>query len=563
VKLKSDARLRAGFALCIALNSGAVFAQTSPSQVTPDTVAPVRKSDTGVTLPETTRTAAPAGAESLMVKPARLEVLGADPAFATQIAQIVDPLAGQTVTVARIYQAAAEIEALYARSGRILTRATVPPQELRDGGVAQIRIIDGFIEAVDTSALPTKVRRAITARTRALIGKTGLTLPQIERRLLLAARVPGVSLQSTLVSGQKIGGAVLVLKADWKPVNALIGADNRLGNAYDTWNIDTQVVLNSAFGAGEQLYALGSTASDFDLFGGRPIRRILGAGAIVPLGTDGLTLNPEYIHADTNPIPGPGTVQTSGKLDHLALRLSYPLVLTRQQSLTITGSADLLDESQTIPSFATRLSNDKLRYLTLGLDWARQYAGTTVSAGASLSQGLSGLGARNPAAARASGVLLSRQGSEPDFTRFGGQVAVRSTVARNLQLGLTARGQASLSGALPASQQFSLDSTDGLSGFALGSVNADSGITGRAELSYVIERPGMALAPYLFGAAGAGNLSQPTVLERKNINGWSIGGGLRSELGKHVRASGELARSHSNVFTDNDTRLTVRVSFQF
>lgn len=299
------------------------YAQTSPSQVTPESVRPeVAPNDSKVILPETRSTTAPEGAENLSVRVGHIIVDGADPRFGAQIAAIIDPYAGRTVRVSDLYRLAAQIEAIYARSGHVLTRATIPPQEIADGANVRIRIVEGFIESVDASAVPASVRNAVAARTAGLIGQSGLTMAQIERRLLLAARVPGVSLQSTIIPGQKIGGAVLVLRADWKPVNVMVGADNRLSGAYDHWNFDTQVVVNSVLGMGEQIYGLASITSDFDMLSGDPERRILGGGAIVPLRKNGVTLNPEYIHADTNPQPATGGIATRGKLDHAALRVS-------------------------------------------------------------------------------------------------------------------------------------------------------------------------------------------------------------------------------------------------
>lgn len=563
--------LRASVSSCLVFGAlcGAVpvLAQSasSPSQVTPESIRPEAvQGGNGVVLPETRSTNAPAGAEGLSVKVGQIQVAGADPRFADQIAAITDPLAGRTLRVSDLYQTAAQIEAIYARAGHVLTRATIPPQQIADGAIVRIRIVEGFIEAVDASAVPASVRKAVEARAAGLVGAQGLTIAQIERRLLLAGRVPGVTLQSTMVPGQKTGGAVLVLRAGWKPVNVAIGADNSLSGAYDNWSFDAQLVLNSVLGMGEQVYGLASTASDLDMFDGDPQRRILGAGAIIPLGHDGLSLNPEYIHADTNPKPPVGGVAVRGKLDHAALRLSWPLVLTRKESLNITGSFALLDESQLLPGFGVELSKDKLRYTTLGLDWAKAMPGGVVfSAGTGITQGMDGLGARNQGDALASGVFLSRMGSQPDFTRINANATLRAPLGKGVRFAAMLRGQASLSGALPASQQFSLESPDGLSGFALGSINADSGLTTRSEISLPLNSKAGVLEPYVFGATGIGHISQPTVLEQAGFNGWSAGGGLRAELAGHIRVRTELAQAHANIFVKDDTRLSVRLSVHY
>lgn len=558
---------RAAILVALASVSIPALAQTSaaPSRVTPQSVAPVEvQPDGSVVLPETRVSAAPAGAEALSVRIMRVEVSGGTPDLASATAAIVDPLAARTLSVADIYGAAAQIEALYAQTGRVLTRATVPPQRIVDGATVRITIVEGFVEAVDTSAVPANVRAAVARRLQPLLGARGLTLQQIERHVLLAGRVPGVSLQSTLTPGSAVGGAVLVINADYRPVAGSISTNNRLGDAYRNWSFDGQIVLNSVLGGGEQIYGIASTAQDFKVFDGAPLRRIAGAGIIVPIGANGLTLNGEYLHADTNPRVPAGALPVAGTLDQVAARLSYPVVLNRRESLNVTGSFVVLNEQQEARGFNAVLSADRVRYATLGLDWAKAISARSVaSADIAFAQGFDTFNARNQADAARTGILLSRLGSEPDFTKINAGANFRTGFAGGLELALTARGQASLSGALPSSAQFSLDAAEGLSGFDLGSINVDSGATGRAELAYAVRQSGFVLTPYVFGAVGAGDVAQPTVLERKSVNGWSLGGGLRGSIGQHISVNAELSRNHANIFTQNDTRLTAGASVRF
>lgn len=301
----------------------------------------------------------------------------------------------------------------------------MPPKTLTDGSEVRIRIVEGAIETIDARAVPPRVRAIGTARAAKLVGRKGMTLEQIERHLLLAAHVPGVNLESVVVPGQDVGGAVLVLKAQWKPVAGMLAVDNRLSNSYDKANFDAQLVANSVLGLGEQVYGVVATASDFALFERGPLRRITDIGAIMPIGTDGLSLNAEYIHADTNPkVPKRATTDCS-------LQRSGP-----------TGHKPCK-------------------------------AGGILGIETSFTQGLDVFDARNAGDVKCSGgVLLSRFSSKPVFSKLHGTV--------------TARGQVTLSGALPSSAQFPLDAGDGLSGFNLGSVNVDSGGTVRSGLARAV-----------------------------------------------------------------------------
>lgn len=539
-------------------------AAQSTSRVTPQNIAPVEKSGDGsIVLPQNGMSIAPPGADALMVRVQAFDVSGTNGEFSSEIGAITGPLTGQNVSVARLYQAAAQIEALYARSGRILTRVTVPPQRITDGAVVKLVVVEGFIEGVDASSLPGNLRRAIEARAQKLVGRKGLTLAQIERHVLLAGRVPGASLETTLVPGQQVGGAVLILKSGYKAVSAALSTDNRLSDAYRNWNFDMQLVLNSVMGAGEQLYTVASTAQDFRVFNGSPMRRINGVGAIIPIGANGLTYNMEYINANTTPRPVLGAAAIKGKLDRVAMRFKYPVTLTRAESLNVSASFDFLTESQEVVGFNTELTRDRLRFLTLGMDWSKALPNRSViSFDASVAQGFKAFNARTQADALSSGILLSRQGSQPDFSTINASAHFRTALGP-LDFGLSARGQASLSGALPGAAMFSLDSQDGLSGFDLGSLNTDSGITGRAELGRRIAAKNVTMTPYVFTAFGSGNLKRPTALERKNINGWSMGGGIRGDINSRVNFSGELSRNHANIFTKDDTRLTVGFGVRF
>lgn len=544
-----------------------VHAQSAaPSRVTPQTAAPeVKRSDTSISLPKSNFTVAPAGSENLSVAIAAVSIEGGDAAHAAETRRLAAAVEGRTVSVAELYGVAAQIEALYARSGFILTRATVPPQDLKDGSTFRIVIVEGFIEAIDDSAVPSAVRGPVARRLAGLVNARGLTLKQIERRVLLAGRVPGVSLETTLVPGSQIGGARLVLRTQYRPLQGGLSINNRLSNAYDNFSFDAQIVANSLLGQGEQFYALGSTASDFDLVGKSPLRRVVGIGVFAPIGTNGLTLNEEYLHADTAAKPEPGALPVVGKLDRVAVKLRYPAILTRTETLNLSGGLEIVNESQAIAAFNTRISEDRLRFLTFGLEWGKAVSKHTVlGADLSFAQGLSGLGARSQADATQTGILLSRQGSRPDFSKINAALTLNQQLGHTIRADLILRGQASLSGALPSAAQFSLDGSDGLSGFSIGSINVDSGVTARLELSRAFHLNTSASAmPYIFAAVAKATLSQPSAVEFKHPDGWSIGGGLRTELGTHISLSGELARSHSNIFVKDQTRFTASVSFKF
>jgi hemolysin activation/secretion protein len=556
----------------------ATFAQSAPSvsRTVPESLAPIRReSDNSIALPEQAGPSIPAGADDITVTVGEVlfDDLASDapPAVASQIEQAMRDLGGHKVTVAALYRTAAQVEGAFARSGQILTRVTLPPQHIADGQRVRFLVVQGFIESVDVSSLPRKVRGVVAKRLAALVNARGLSLAQIERRVLLAGDVPGVRLRSTLMRGEAPGAARLVINGDFAPVSVDFGFSNNLGEVYQYNAFTLQLAVNSPFGMGEQIYGLITTASDFDnLFTGHPRRRILGAGAVIPIGPNGLTFNPEYLRVDT--APRTASVQTAGLFERFALRANYPVVHNRRESLTIGTGFEATRERQTAPAFNLDLLEDRLRIITGDLGYGRSIGNALrVDSTLRLSIGLAGLGARTAADARASGIPLSRQGAAPDFRKVETTLRADYRAAASVNLGLVVRGQASFTGALPAAAQFSLDGAESLSNFAQGSLNVDSGITGRGEISRPIAfsgKPAATVTPYLFGALGYGHLSAPTALEAAELRSWAVGGGLRLGLSKlpgglSSFAALEVSHGHVTSLTSDPTRVLASFNIHF
>ena len=413
-----------------AFAGGAAFAESpSASRVTPETFAPAPvQANRAISISGVEPGAVPKGAESLSVTISDVTVDGGSPDFVGDIDAAIAKVRGRRVTVKALYGVAAEIEAAYSRAGYVLTRVTVPPQKLVDGGVFRLIVLDGFIESIDVSAVPERQREAVRARVASLIGAHGLTMAQIERRLLIAGDVPGLSIRSALTKGTEIGGARLVLEANWKPVSVSIGADNLVGPTYDNFEFPMQASLNSVLGFGELIYGSAITGPDANtIFGGLPVRRIFAIGSVVPIGVDGWSVNPEYTNSNTNPRQAASAVPTTGLFERFALRAVYPIIKTRSETLTVAGSFEAMNEVEQASTFGTELNKDRLRILTVGLDGSKALAwNDSLSGGVLLTQGLNGLGARDQADATNSGIPLSRQGSRPDYSKYRRVCAFRS-----------------------------------------------------------------------------------------------------------------------------------------
>lgn len=516
----------------------------SASQIVPPTFAPNFARGGGIALRGAPGLATPGGAEKLFVKLAGVSVSGGLPQLAAATAELEAKLTGRKISGADAFAAARDLEAAYAKAGYVLARVILPPQQLVNGARLRLVVVDGFIERIETKDLPERARQRIATLVGPLTGRRGLTLTEIERRVLLAGDIPGVLLRSTLVSGRAEGATVLVIDGKYQAASETLTFDNTLSKALGRTTIGVGLDLNSAAGFGELIYLRAAghpDGGDSGFFERYPRNRTLAGGFILPLWVDGLTFNVEYTDARTTPL-AMGGLQTTSAFDRLSLRLRYAWLRGRAANFNSEVAFDAQNETQSLfaAGAPVPLSQDRLRIVRLANDgdvltpW-----GATISGRAAASFGIDGLGART--AADASPLLpLSRQGADATFQKFDVTLAYNQALVEHLALSLTARAQTSFNRPLLRSEQIGIANPSGLSAFDAGSVVGDQGFVMRGEfqspwalplqsMPFASNSPsiGVVASPYLFASYGEVSLQDPTVLEAPYVRATSFGGGLR------------------------------------
>jgi len=406
-------RIAAGVAVCaLALSAGAgpARAQTA-SQITPPSFSPpIESRGGGFVIPEAQGLAAPPGADRLTVRLRGVAVEGGLPALAEATAALREKLAGRVVSAAAVFAAARELEQAYAAAGFPLVRVVLPAQRLRHGADLRLIVVDGVIERVDVSALPGAIRERIGQVMAPLVGQRGLSQAELERRLLLASDTPGTILRSTLAPGARAGASVLVVEARYKAVTGSVGVDNTLFKALGTYSASLGLDLNSPTGHGETLYfrtfGLPTTGGSTAFLGDEPRNRALAVGAILPLGTDGLSLTLEAADTHTAARSRPGTPAFASEFARYSARLRYPVIRGRDFTWNAEGSFDAQEEKVDVRlPMQAPFSLDRLRILrgTSETVWflpEAELGGSTLSGGLVTARltgsfGLNGLGARD------------------------------------------------------------------------------------------------------------------------------------------------------------------------
>jgi hemolysin activation/secretion protein len=546
-----------GVAALVAYPFAALSQAVAPSQVTPQTLRPAAPSPPGgLDLSGGARLQTPAGTAALSFIVGRLRIEGTFPELDSETRSLGRAIEGHRVTVAQIYEFANALEQAYARAGYVLVRVTVPPQKLNDHGALRIVVVDGFIEGVQVDNVPERARALVANRMAALVGRRHIKLDEIERRLLIAGDVPGLRLKSTLARGKALGGALLALEGTDRLMSATVSVDNHLPASLGTWSYGTAVALNSAFGFGEQFYASAQSGGDLErAFDSSSPLRVLGTGAVLPLGLDGWILNPEYTNSRSLPEPVSGGLASAGQFERFALRTSYPLIRTRKQTFTVTGAFEYINQKVALPLFATDLNRDRYGVLRTGVanEAGLPWWDAVLQSSATFSQGTGG---RDGADASASGIPLSRQGAGPLFTKANVDAHLTQPLPAALRIDLIGRGQASFGKPLLVSEQFSLDGPQAISAYPSGTLNVDEGGTLRGELSRSFTTPNsiapLNLSPYGFGVFGAGHLIDPTAVEVADVRGGAVGVGLHSGIDIAGGYQGltlgiEVARQFSNL----------------
>lgn len=522
-------RNAAMLALPMCVLGPAALAQSAaplPSQVAPQDRRPPIESGTArvAPLPQASPASAAAAAD-LHVTLAAVDVTGAF----DDVPRRDDPFAaivGRSASLSEIQQAVAVLQAQYDEAGYALVRIVLPPQTLRDGGRMQVRVIDGYIESVEADAVPEAVRAVVQARLAGLVGQRRLRWSRLERQVVLAGGMPGVRLGSALLPGTTEDGVRLAVDGSFEPAFVRVSADNELPSSLGEYQLSGELVLNSPFGLGDQWLLSQSRGMGSAVRARAPLNSTA-VGAVMPLGTGGLTVAPQAVRVRTAPADSPGAPTSTGDYRRHSLTFAYPLLAQQRGRLDAELGIERIAQQQHAVDFGIDLSRDAYRSLRLQASgesalWQRHAVRAIVSTGL-------GLGGRTQGEAAASGTPLSREGASPRFRKAGLDASDDWSLLDGWSLRSRVLAQASFGRPLLRPELLSLDGPAAVSAFRAGELAFDQGMLARIELEHadVADVPGghWVLRPYVFAVAGHGHLFEASVLEATvgNAHAWGLG----------------------------------------
>jgi hemolysin activation/secretion protein len=480
-------------------------------------------------------------------------IVGATVFTPDQLRPLYADLLGKQVALPDILDVADKIEGLYREHGFIISRAYVPPQKVGNG-VFTINVVEGYISGISVEGGDPGVRGLVQAYLAPVTQVRPLTIAPMERGLLLSNDLPGVTAAGLLRPAQDQPGASdLVVNLDEQPITGGFNVDNRGSKFTDRWTLGGDVEWNSPLHDGDQLSANVQSAPD-------PNVRITGTGRYQhPIGTSGLTGSIYVTVSKGAPTQELGQFDLTTNSLAVGPRLSYPLMRTRAQSLTLEGGITYQDaEVQTGTPQAT-ISHDHWRVADAALTYTQTgfWNGST-SATLDVAQGLPVFGATENGS-----TSLSRPGAHTDFTKVTGTVKRIQTIWGPVNVAVTAQGQYAFA-PLVAGEQISFGGNQIGRGYDPSAITGDHGLGGSFELRYdgrVDQYFIQTVEPYIFydtaevwnrlgGKSGGSGLS---------IN--STGAGVRFALEHNITAGVEYARTLTAVPGSDSGSLKSKVLF--
>lgn len=458
----------------------------------------------------------PAAGEQKPILRLRQVVLeGASSLPAAALAEVYAPHLGREISTADLSAIAAGITDLYRRAGYHLSRALIPPQDMR-GGVLRVTVVEGVIAEVRIAGgsdvfgldgLLEPIRQERPAR-----------LATMERQLLLINERPGVKVVDTTLDETVPGSGRfrLTVKVETWRLYGAAGLDNMGSVSSGPWQGSANLALNSLVLPGDSLSASGSFVP------GHPRELRYGRLAYeLPLGSDSWKIGIAASHSEIWPGDLRRYVRDRSRSDTVEARLSYAPILSQMQSLWLTGALGVTRASER--AFIGPLSADRIGIASLTADYKLHlrepswtYASVTVRKGL-------GLIDDQPD----SPDWLSRLGASPHFSLINGALTHYENLTDRWSVRLAAGGQLA-SGPLLTSQQYALGGLSFGRGFDAGWISGDDAIAGSAELRFDHSLTGLFAKGYqLFGFVEGGAARYRLSGGNLDQSFMSVGAGVR------------------------------------
>lgn len=518
------ARLRGIGQALLLLAALPALAQTPPDagrilQETRPALEPAPAAAPPIQAPSRPLPAAPAGGDDVRVQVSHFAFVGNGALSAETLSAAVAGWAGRALSFGELIQAVEAVEARYREAGYFLAQAYLPPQKIRDG-IIEIGISEGRLGEVRLEGESGVAPEVFYGYLDRLPGEGALTLPAVERQILLINELAGARASLDLQAGAKPGTTDVVLAL--KPEAALGGrleANNHGLPSTGEKRYALSLIANSLFQLGERLSFNVLTSENRNLTS-------YGLRGDLPLGGDGWRVLAGASRAQYSLGGSFTALQASGTADSMRIGASYPLIRSRAANVRVQIEAD-----------ESRLAD---RFRATGLDLAKRSRGVTATLAGDWTDEFFGGGAtRVDLALRTGTLVLGAAAAAQDAAGTAGRFdkttfTLQRQQALGRELSLHVLWLQQFAGKnLDSSEKLMLGGPASLPGYASGEASGDAGTLARAALRWQAT-PALALSAFTdYGRLRLAHSPLATAAtNRKRLADagvsadWNVGGGL-------------------------------------
>ncbi len=345
-------------------DAGRVLQDTRPQ---PERAPPV--SVPPIEAPSKPRAPVPPSSGDVRVKVSEFVFTGNSALSTETLREAVAAFAGRALNFGELIQAVEAVEARYKAAGFFLAQGYLPPQKIKDGAI-EIAVSEGRMGEARLEGESLVAPGVLFGYLDRLPKGEALTLPVLERQILLLNELAGVRSTLDLQAGEAPGSTDVVLALlPEPPVTGRVDANNHGTPATGEKRLSVNLNANSFFKLGERVTASVLT-TDTGKLTSYNLRGEL------PVGGDGWRVHAAASRAEYSLGGAFASLQASGQADSFRVGAGYPFIRSRTRNLKLTVEADSTTLSDRFRAANTEI-NKKSRGVTAMLsgDWLDDFMG--------------------------------------------------------------------------------------------------------------------------------------------------------------------------------------------
>lgn len=504
---------------------------------------PGRSSEGGIRAPR----ASQAAPEAIGLRVQAIRVTGAAELPASAFAPVAARYVNRPLDQADLVRLATEVANVARAAGFGLATAWVPAQDTADG-VLVVEIEEGRIHTVRASGPGSQHAERMLA---AVAGGRAVRTVQLERRLLLAADVPGLWVGDARMVREN-GRNVLVVNTRFDRISGRAEVDNRGSDTVGPARARLGLNVNSLLVGGDQL-SIGAATTPLDP---RELQ-LAEAQYSLPLGRSGTQVGIGGYLGHTRSGGHLWDRDIEGNSSEVQIDVTHPVVRTRAQSHWLGARLSVRDSELTEAGALVR--DDRIVSATAWLFSNMQFAGGKLRSRVSVVRGLDLLGAT-----RRGDPDASRSNAGGEFTKVEYWADYLRPLGGGFSVELATRGQLA-DRPLLSSEEMGLGGQQFLRAFDYREASGDQGAAGSVELRFDLDDLPAALRRTQIYAYADGGRVHDLQSTRRPEGLASAGLGLRVHLRGGFRASGEVGMplTDSSYDADPEPRFSFSIGKSF